>query len=57
MQITLKDDNLRWQRVKTVTHTAVELSGEQLSIGFTDLGGNLDILDAAWDAAIAGRPA
>ena len=33
-----------WQRVKAITQAAVERWGDQLSIGFTDLGGNLDIL-------------
>lgn len=33
-----------WQRVMAVTQAAVKRWGKQLSIGFTDLGGNLDIL-------------
>ncbi len=33
-----------WQRVRSVTQAAVERWGSQLSVGFTDLGGNLDIL-------------
>jgi hypothetical protein len=33
-----------WQRVMSITKAAVERWGEQLSIGFTDLGGILDIL-------------
>ncbi len=33
-----------WQQVSAVTRAAVEQWGTQLSIGFTDLGGNLDIL-------------
>jgi hypothetical protein len=33
-----------WQRVRSITQAAVERWGEQLSIGITDLGGNLDIL-------------
>jgi len=37
-------DNRWWRRVKTVTLAAVKRWGNQLSIGFTDLGGNLDIL-------------
>jgi hypothetical protein len=36
--------NSWWSRIKSVTGTAVERWGRQLSIGFTDLGGNLDIL-------------
>jgi hypothetical protein len=35
-----------WQRVLEVTRTAVESWGDQISIGFTDLGGNLDILSS-----------
>lgn len=33
-----------WQKVVSVTQAALERWGSQLSIGFTDLGGNLDIL-------------
>jgi hypothetical protein len=33
-----------WQQVAALTRAAIECWGEQLSIGFTDLGGNLDIL-------------
>jgi hypothetical protein len=33
-----------WQRVMAFTMAAADRWGEQLSIGFTDLGGNLDIL-------------
>jgi hypothetical protein len=33
-----------WQRVISITRAAVKRWGTQLSIGFTDLGGNLDIL-------------
>jgi len=33
-----------WQQVMAVTQAAVKRWGKQLSIGFTDLGGNLDIL-------------
>jgi hypothetical protein len=41
--ITIQPGNPWWQRVKDVTQTAVKRWGTQLSIGFTDLGGNLDI--------------
>jgi len=33
-----------WQRVQAVTQAAVQRWGRQMSVGFTDLGGNLDIL-------------
>jgi hypothetical protein len=44
LHVSMRVDNPWWQRVKTVTQTSVERWGDQLSIGFTDLGGNLDIL-------------
>ncbi len=44
LDVSLLEDNRWWQRVKTITQAAVERWGKQLSIGFTDLGGNLDIL-------------
>jgi hypothetical protein len=44
LHVSMLDENPWWQRVKTVTRAAVERWGKQLSIGFTDLGGNLDIL-------------
>ncbi len=44
LHIALQPGNPWWQRVKDVTQSAVERWGKQLSIGFTDLGGNLDIL-------------
>jgi 5-methyltetrahydrofolate--homocysteine methyltransferase len=37
-------DNPWWQRVCEVTREAVNRWGDQLSVGFTDLGGTLDIL-------------
>jgi len=46
LHLVLREDNPWWQRVKSVTQSAVERWGSQLSIGFTDLGGNLDILAA-----------
>ncbi len=42
--ITMLPDEPWWKRVVAVTQAAVERWGQQLSIGFTDLGGNLDIL-------------
>ena len=44
LHVALLDDNPWWRRVKTVSLAAVKRWGNQLSIGFTDLGGNLDIL-------------
>jgi hypothetical protein len=44
LHIAMQPDNPWWKRVKDVTQAAVERWGKQLSIGFTDLGGNLDIL-------------
>jgi hypothetical protein len=44
LRIAMQPGNPWWQRVKDVTQAAVERWGKQLSIGFIDLGGNLDIL-------------
>jgi 5-methyltetrahydrofolate--homocysteine methyltransferase len=44
LHVKLHANNSWWKRVRTVTQAAVERWGEQLSIGVTDLGGNLDIL-------------
>ncbi len=44
LHIELSTANAWWQRVNSVTQAAVERWGHQLSIGFSDLGGNLDIL-------------
>jgi 5-methyltetrahydrofolate--homocysteine methyltransferase len=44
LQIKLYEGNSWWRQVKAVTQKAVERWGEQLSVGITDLGGNLDIL-------------
>ena len=37
-------NNVWWRRVKSLTEAAVDRWGGQVCIGFTDLGGNLDIL-------------
>jgi hypothetical protein len=37
-------DNVWWQRVRELTCAAVERWGDRVSVGHTDLGGNLDIL-------------
>lgn len=42
--IACDPENLLWQRVRTLTQSAVELWDRQVCVGFTDLGGNLDIL-------------
>ncbi len=44
LHIRMVAGNAWWPRVMAVTQAAVERWGQQLSIGFTDLGGNLDIL-------------
>jgi hypothetical protein len=44
LHISMPADNPWWGRVKAITQAAIQRWGEQLSIGFTDLGGNLDIL-------------
>ncbi len=44
LHIDLQAENPWWRRVKAVTQAAVELWRHQLSIGITDLGGNLDVL-------------
>jgi hypothetical protein len=36
--------NIWWRRVVSLTEAAVDLWGDQVCVGFTDLGGNLDIL-------------
>lgn len=41
---TYDPDNVWWQRVQAVTEGAVERWGDQVCVGHTDLGGNLDIL-------------
>jgi hypothetical protein len=44
LHIALQPGNPWWKRVKDGTQAAVKQWGNQLSIGFTDLGGTLDIL-------------
>ena len=36
--------NIWWKRIQQLTQAAVDRWGNQLCVGFTDLGGNLDIL-------------
>ena len=44
LHVSWQPDNPWWLRVLEITRLAVERWGGQLSIGFTDLGGNLDVL-------------
>ena len=37
-------DNIWWRRVRQLTQAAVQRWGDRVCVGFTDLGGNLDIL-------------
>ena len=46
LQLRCDADNRWWRRVLQLTRRAVERWGEQVSIGHTDLGGNLDILSS-----------
>jgi 5-methyltetrahydrofolate--homocysteine methyltransferase len=42
--LTYEANNRWWQRVQTLTQRAVQRWGTEVCLGFTDLGGNLDIL-------------
>jgi len=42
-------DNIYWKWVKEITESAVKRWGNSVQVGFTDLGGNLDILSALID--------
>ncbi len=44
LALTFDPDNAWWQRVRQLTRRAVERWGDRVSVGHTDLGGNLDIL-------------
>lgn len=44
LHVSVDWQNVWWQRVWEVTQAAVVRWGGQLAVGFTDLGGNLDIL-------------
>ncbi len=44
LHVDMLPGNQWWARVKSVTRAAVDHWGDQLSVGLTDLGGNLDIL-------------
>lgn len=44
LQLCHDPENAWWQRVQALTRRAAERWGEQVCLGYTDLGGNLDIL-------------
>lgn len=46
LRLHLNPANPWWQRVQALTRRAAERWGEQVCVGYTDLGGNLDILAA-----------
>ena len=44
LDLTYDPGNAWWQRVRDLTRRAAERWGNNVAVGFTDLGGNLDIL-------------
>jgi hypothetical protein len=44
LRLDYDPDNVWWRRVQDITRAAVERWGQTVTIGHTDLGGNLDIL-------------
>jgi hypothetical protein len=44
--LTFDPKNIWWKRVMTLTEAAVNFWGDRICVGFTDLGGNLDILSS-----------
>jgi hypothetical protein len=44
LHVAYNAENVWWQRVRDLTRAAVERWGDRVSVGHTDLGGNLDIL-------------
>jgi hypothetical protein len=44
LHVACQEHNPWWQRVQEITQAAVQRWGDQLLVGHTDLGGNLDIL-------------
>lgn len=44
LQVSYDPQNIWWRRVQELTQTAVNRWGDQVCIGLTDIGGNLDIL-------------
>ena len=49
MRVANNWQNPWWQRVDEITRAAVNRWGRELAVGFTDLGGNLDILASLRD--------
>ena len=43
ISLSYQADNPWWQRVRAIIRAAAEAWGRQVQVGFTDLGGNLDI--------------
>jgi 5-methyltetrahydrofolate--homocysteine methyltransferase len=44
LSLTYDANNVWWQRVRGLTEGAIERWGDRVTVGHTDLGGNLDIL-------------
>jgi methanogenic corrinoid protein MtbC1 len=44
IRLAYDGDNYWWQRIQALTQAAVERWGDRVCVGFTDIGGNLDIL-------------
>ena len=44
LDLRFDPENAWWRRVQEITRCAVEQWGDQVQVGFTDLGGNLDVL-------------
>jgi 5-methyltetrahydrofolate--homocysteine methyltransferase len=44
ISVLFDPQNIWWQRIQQLTKAAVDHWGSQICVGFTDLGGNLDIL-------------
>ena len=49
LHLAYDPDNVWWKRVKDLTRVAVERWGDQVTVGHTDLGGNLDVLASMRD--------
>ncbi|GAB4437840.1 MAG: hypothetical protein Kow00120_05260 [Anaerolineae bacterium] len=49
LRLTYDPDNVWWRRVSDVTRVAVARWGDQVTVGHTDLGGNLDVLASMRD--------
>lgn len=44
LTLSMDEENVWWQRVLEITRTAADAWGDQALVGFTDFGGNLDVL-------------